>query len=181
VEYAEFGTDSNAAEWIEEFLALEASGWKGQEGSAMASREVHRKFFESLAGEAIRQGRCVMSALRLDGKMIAARTVLRAGGACFLFKMAYDEKYARFSPGLLLEIEALRGSAAGEYTDCCTAPDNTMFKRIWSDLRTIQEVVVAPGRRSGELALSVLPLLRWVNRVLLPGRAGGGRDGETDA
>ena len=139
----------------------------------MASREAHRTFFESMAGEAIRQGRWVMSALRLDGKMIAARTLLGASGGSFLFKMAYDEQYARFSPGLLLEIEAIQRMPAGaaDYTDCCTAPDNTMFKRIWRDLRTIQEIAVAPGSRSGELALSAVPLLRWAKRAFRPRRA----------
>src|SRR5262249_28105510 len=45
LEYRTLGPQGDAAAWVEDFLQLEASGWKGHEGSALALREQDRAFF----------------------------------------------------------------------------------------------------------------------------------------
>ena len=51
-----------------------------------------------------------MLALRLDGAPIAMKFNVEAGDGAFALKVAFDEAYARFSPGVALEIESIRGS-----------------------------------------------------------------------
>lgn len=63
--------EAGLAEWIEEFLALEASGWKGKAGSALASTPETRALFTKALAGAAAAGRLERLALRLDGRAIA--------------------------------------------------------------------------------------------------------------
>jgi CelD/BcsL family acetyltransferase involved in cellulose biosynthesis len=171
LEYDALTPNDDAAVWIEEFLQLEASGWKGRESSALASNEPDRSYFKSIATEAFRRGRLVMLALRLDGRPIAYKCNFLAGRGSFTFKIAFDENYARYSPGMLLEIENVRRLHAQsqiEWVDSCTDPFNFMFNRLWLARRTIQNLIVSTGKAPGAFIVSVTPLLSWINRKLKP-------------
>jgi hypothetical protein len=39
-----------------------------------------------------------------------------------------------------------------------------MINRLWSGRRTLQSLLVSTGTRRGDLAVSALPLLRWLRR-----------------
>src|SRR5262249_38625708 len=148
----------------------EASGWKGEGGSALASDEAARKFFVAVATEGFRQGRLMMLAFCLDGRPVAPRGNFLAGRGGFAFKNAFDERDAHFSPGVLIEIETIRRLHARpeiQWMDSCTASDNFMLNRLWIDRRTIQTLLVATGKTPGDLVVSTMPLLRWLNRKLL--------------
>jgi hypothetical protein len=167
LEYVELGPDDNVESWIEEFLELEASGWKGREGSALACSEADRRFFAMGAREAFRRGRLMMVAARLNGKAIAVRCNLVAAPGSFTFKTAFDESYARFSPGTLLEIESIRLLEAHpeiRWVDSCAHSDNVLYNRLCTDRRMISSVLIGTGKRPGDLIVSVLPVLRWLRR-----------------
>jgi CelD/BcsL family acetyltransferase involved in cellulose biosynthesis len=173
LEYEALASDDDATVWIEEFLQLEASGWKGRESSALASNESERSYLKSIATEAFRRGRLVMLAMRLDGRPIAYKLDFLAGRGAFTFKIAFDENYARYSPGMLLEIENVRRLHAQsqiEWTDSCADPFNFMFNRLWLARRTMQNLIVSTGKAPGDFVVSVTPLLSWINRKLKPGK-----------
>jgi CelD/BcsL family acetyltransferase involved in cellulose biosynthesis len=170
--------DDDVAVWIKEFLQLEASGWKGREGSALASNEAERSYFESIVTEAFRRSRLMMLALRLDGRPIAYRCGFLAGRGLFSFKIAFDENYACHSPGALLEVENVRRlhtQSQIEWADSCTGPFDSMFKRIWLSQRMIRDVIVSTGKAPGDLVVSMIPLLKWLNGKI--SRNGGGWNG----
>src|SRR5262249_53561419 len=85
LEYVEPGPDEPIERWIETFLQLEASGWKGREGTALACSETETQFFRTAAREAFRRQRLLMLALRLDDKTIAQRCSFLAGSGAFAF------------------------------------------------------------------------------------------------
>jgi CelD/BcsL family acetyltransferase involved in cellulose biosynthesis len=167
IEYGALAAGGDVQTWLEEFMALEASGWKGRERSALASSTADRQFFISAATEAFRRDRFEMLALRRNGRMIAARCGFAAGSAAYTFKIAYDESYARWSPGVLLEIENIRrlhGDSRIRWMDSFTSRDNAMFNRLWRDRLLLREVTVGTGHRRGDFIVSLLPLLRWLKR-----------------
>lgn len=45
--------------WIDDFLRIEASGWKGRNGSAMASNDANRRYFREIVTAAFRRGRLI--------------------------------------------------------------------------------------------------------------------------
>ncbi len=169
IEYDVLGQGDDIDARIEEFLQLEASGWKGREGSALASNAGERQYFEAIAREGFRRGQLMMSSLRLDGRPIAYKCDFLAGRGAFTFKIAFDENYARYSPGLLLEIHAIRrlhAQSRTDWVDSCTHPRNSMFNRLWPARRSIQTRVVSTGRAPGDLAVAMLPMLAWLRRKL---------------
>ncbi len=153
--------------WLEDLLRLEAAGWKGQQGSALASNEVNRRFAQRIFSEAFRRGRLLMAGVDLDGKPIARCSSFLAGKGAFAFKTAYDEQFAAFSPGIIAEIDRIRlfhDLPGVEWMDSFTTPDNDVLNRVWKDRRSIQRLLVGT-KPFGELVVAALPMLGWLKRL----------------
>ena len=161
-------------EWINRFLELEASGWKGREGGALALAEADQSFFRAAALTAHERGQLDLLALRHNGEFIAMKCNFLAAPGAFAARIAYDERYAHYSPGLLLELENIRqlhDRPQVEWMDSCAIPDHPMINRLWPDRRLMQTLVMATGRAPGALIVSLLPLFRWLNRQFRRRRA----------
>ncbi|AKM07193.1 GNAT family N-acetyltransferase [Pelagerythrobacter marensis] len=134
-------------QWIEEFLALEKAGWKGRNGSALADNPRTRDWFAQTMRGVAAHGRLERLGLTLEGKPIAMLANFIAPPGAFSFKTAYDERYARYSPGVLLQRENLdlltRDDVA--WCDSCAAADHPMIERIWREKRAMLRVNVAIG------------------------------------
>ena len=102
------GNDEPLEPWVQEFLALEKSGWKGREGTALACFPSRKRFTCDTLDQLNRRGKLLFWRMALDDKPIAMLFAMIAGNTVFLEKMAYDENYARFSPGVLLILEVTR-------------------------------------------------------------------------
>jgi hypothetical protein len=156
----------DARRWIADFLRLEASGWKGRQGSALACTEANRGFAEQTLTEAARRGRLQMVGIDFEGKPIARCCNLLAGKASYGYRVAYDEAFAYYSPGLMAEVEAIRDFhrlREVEWMDSMTNPDNALINRLWKHRRGLQSLLVGVGAW-GEFWVSILPLLHWAKR-----------------
>lgn len=165
--YDHLAPDGDLDAWLAEFIDLEAHGWKGRRGTALKHDPVALEVFRAYARGAFERGRWVMLALRLDGRAIAMKCDLLAGAGAVAFKIAYDEDYARFSPGVLLEIEHLRrlhAPGAPAWMDSGAAADHPMIGHLWRDRIAIETLVVPTGR-AGALAVAALPLARWASNA----------------
>ena len=139
--------DERLEDWTGEFLTLESAGWKGSAGSALASQDATRILFrEALSGAAAR-GRLERLALRLDNKPIAMLATFLTPPGAFSFKTAFDEEFARFSPGVLLQREYLNALTRPEiaWTDSCAAEDHPMIDHLWRERRTLGRLSIAIG------------------------------------
>ncbi len=165
----------DAGQWIEEFLQLEAAGWKGREGTAFAVKAANREFFVNMAKEAALRGRLEMLALRLDGRAIAMKCNLLSMGGSFAFKIAYDESFHRYSPGVLLELAQIRwlhADSSREWMDSCADSDHFMINRLWLDRKFLRTLVISTGHPLGNQAVRVVRLLKSI------ARSRGGHDSE---
>lgn len=135
--------------WIEEFLALEQTGWKGRNGSALADDRRTRDWFVQTLRGAATHGRLERLSLSLDGRAVAMLVNFLAPPGAFSFKTAFDESFARFSPGVLLQRENLDLLAHEEveWCDSCAAADHPMIERIWREKRAMVRVNLAIGGR----------------------------------
>jgi len=161
----EQGDDFDA--WVEEFLEFEAKSWKGKGGRALDCSETDRKYFVEIAREAFRRGKLMMLALRFNGRPIAYKVNFLSGAGSFAFKIAFDEEYGRYSPGVLLELENIRllhERTQIRWMDSCANPDRFMINQLWTDRRAIQTLVISTGKRQGDLVVAAIPLLKWGNR-----------------
>jgi CelD/BcsL family acetyltransferase involved in cellulose biosynthesis len=140
--------------WIEEFFALERAGWKGQNGSALDCADDTRALFRGALQGAAVAGKLELLTLRLDGRAIAMLVNFITPPGSFSFKTAFDEDYARFSPGVLLQIENLKLLERDglDWCDSCAAQDHPMIDSLWAGRRSIGRWSVAiggPVRRAG--------------------------------
>ena len=141
-------SDSEKLErWVDEFLALEAAGWKGDAGSALACASETKTLFRSAMMGAAAAGKLERLAFRLDGKPIAMLANFVSPPGAFSFKTAFDEDYARFSPGLLLQIENLDllNRSDVKWADSCAVEGHSMIERIWGDKRRMVSRNIAIG------------------------------------
>lgn len=163
------GTEEDPGSWIEDFLRLESSGWKRARG-AMALHPAQAAFFAASVRGAAARGRLRMCRLRSAGRTASIKVGLTApGGGSFAFKIAYDESFARFSPGVLLEVEDVRDlheDRAIAWMDSCAAPDHPMIDRLWPGRRRIRTVAVNLRGGVADLLLRAAPVAqRLAKRV----------------
>jgi hypothetical protein len=169
LEFSVLEPDGDLSRWNESFLKLEASGWKGREGSALACRGSHRAFFLEATAGAFQRNRLLMPAVLLGGTPIAQNSFFLAGHGCFYFKTGFDEQYAKFAPGFHLECETIRclHSRPGiDWMDTCTGRDNELYNRLFLDRRSIQTLLVPVRGGVREVAVSLLPALRSMKRAV---------------
>jgi len=163
VEYSTLEAKGDGPAAIEEFLQLEASGWKGREGSAIKLREGGHDFFMAMGRGAFAKDRLILQSLRVAGKVIASKFNVVGGKGAYVLKIAFDEDYSRYSPGDLLELENMRwfqGNNKIEWVDSCARPSSHHFYR-WLDRMMLQTVVIGSGHGIDDLFIAVLPLLQW--------------------
>ena len=139
--------DAGLARWIEDFLALEHSGWKGTNGSALGSHQTTTRMFKEALSGAATQGRLERLTLTLDGEPIAMLANFITPPGAFSYKTAFDERYARYSPGVLVQREnlALLGADGIDWCDSCAAADHPMIDHIWRERRPIGRLSIAIG------------------------------------
>jgi len=136
-------------EWVAEFLELEARGWKGESGSALACDTRTADLFADALNGAARRGRLERLALRLDGRPIAMLASFLTPPGAYSYKTAFDEDYARFSPGVLLQCEnlSLLERPGIAWVDSCASADHPMIDHFWRERRSIARHSIAIGGR----------------------------------
>ena len=92
---------------LDEGLALEAAGWKGEQGSAVLSSPTTDGFYREVARRFDARGELVLSSLRVDGTLAGFDLALLSGGRYCLLKTAYDEQRRRLGPGMVLRLDVL--------------------------------------------------------------------------
>jgi CelD/BcsL family acetyltransferase involved in cellulose biosynthesis len=135
---------------LESFLQLEASGWKGRQGTALLSDTADAAFVRGMVPAMAQRGDAEIHALYLDGEPLSVQVVLRAGTAAFTWKTAYNEAWRDASPGMLLLEDYTAAFLADEsiaYVDSC-AYDETSFMAAWSERQAIANLWfdVRPGK-----------------------------------
>ncbi len=93
---------------LTEAFRVEAASWKGREGSALALDPQVGTFYRRFAEAACERGLLRIGLLWIGETAVAMQLAVEMNGAFWLFKMGYDEEFARCSPGQLLMVESLR-------------------------------------------------------------------------
>jgi CelD/BcsL family acetyltransferase involved in cellulose biosynthesis len=143
---------------VDTFLELEASGWKGRAGTAMAVRG-DAPWFRSICAHFADRGRLQLLALESKNRVVAMHCNISANDALFNFKVAFDERFKPYAPGIQLELDAIRlfqETREERMMDSCAEPDNELINRLWRDRQPITTLVVGPNGPSGHLVRSAI-------------------------
>lgn len=157
---------------VERLLALEAAGWKGRARTAMLSIPGEADFFRAVCSTFATGRRLRLLSLEAAGTTVAMRCDVLAGERLFSLKTTYDERFARFSPGLLLEIDAVPifhdGPAAWLYSATNHA-DSPVFS-LYPDRQVLVDAVVILGGLTHQLVEKLaVPALRMLRREAAAG------------
>lgn len=143
---------------LEDFLALEACGWKGRRGTALIQGSGSATFLRAMGRAMAPSGRIHLDILRLNDQPIAAAIFLESGSRSWFWKIAYDEAYASFSPGVQLTLEAsqrqLRRNSM-ELTDSCAIADHPMINKLWPSRMAVVDIMVATRPQSSPAAMAL--------------------------
>ena len=134
---------------IEDFLSLEAKGWKGKCGTAFLSSPGQTAFLRALTRDLASQGKCRVDMLLRAGKPVAMGIVLRSGDSGAFWKTAFDEDFAACSPGVQLCLEITRRQIAdADYraTDSCAIANHPMIDHIWPQRIAVADMLLAIQR-----------------------------------
>jgi hypothetical protein len=147
---------------IETFMTLEASGWKGKRGTALAQDQGDAAFIRRATKTLAETGQCEIVTLRAGETPVAAAIVLRHQDRAFYFKLGVDERFAKFSPGVQLTLDLTRhlcADSAIASADSTASPDHPMINPIWRGRFAIGDVLI-PLRRND-------PVVTLIHAVLV--------------
>jgi CelD/BcsL family acetyltransferase involved in cellulose biosynthesis len=135
--------------WIDELVALEARGWKGRRGTALATNAVMATAFREALHRLAAEGSLRLWKIVFDGKPIAMMSGFVKGDQGWLGKIAYDETFAKYSPGVMLVLDATERLTDKErlaLVDSCAISNHPMINNIWRDRLALCDVMIkGPG------------------------------------
>jgi len=130
---------------VELFLALEASGWKGDRGTALRQNEGDASFIRRATRDLAETGQCEIVTMHAGDTPVAAAIVLRHQDRAFYFKLGIDERFAKFSPGVQLTLDLTRHLCADAVlvtADSTASAHHPMINPIWRGRLRIGDVII---------------------------------------
>ncbi|MGE3245848.1 MAG: GNAT family N-acetyltransferase [Beijerinckiaceae bacterium] len=130
----------------EDFMALEASGWKGQRGTALLCDPSLATFMRTMARRFAASDQFEIDGLTMNGKPIAMSIVLKSGPDAYFWKTAYDENFAQYSPGVLLALKFTARMLENPQIasmNSCALPNHPMIDHIWPDRIEMIDLLVS--------------------------------------
>jgi CelD/BcsL family acetyltransferase involved in cellulose biosynthesis len=119
-------------ELLTEGFGVEASSWKGRDGTAVVTHSRTRQFYWAIARWAASQGWLRLAFLRLDGYPLAFHCGLEEGGVYYPLKGGYDPRFSKFSPGSLMVQFTLEHAFATGLRRYEFLGGDEPYKLVWS-------------------------------------------------
>ena len=154
---------SAARNALEDFMRMEAAGWKGKQGTALLYRRETAEFIRNAVSAMAELGNAWFYALYLDGHPVSMQLVMRAGSTVFTWKTAYDERFQVFSPGMLLLEDYTSAFLADKSIVCVDscAQDDTGYMATWIERQPMADMWI-DVRRGGSMSFRTLGTLqKW--------------------
>ena len=172
VEFDVARTPAEMVTAVETFLTLEASGWKGQRGTALSQDDGDAAFVRRATSALAQTGQCEIVTLRAGEAPVAAAIVLRHQDRAFYFKLGVDERFAKYSPGVQLTLDLTRHLCADpsiSTVDSTASPEHPMINPIWRGRLAIGDVLI-PLRRNDPVVALIRTALGLRSAIREPAR-----------
>lgn len=133
---------------LSDFFAIEKAGWKGRAGSAAAQHAPLHVFMREALTALAAQGGARIDRLMQNGHPLAATIALRSGDTSWFWKIAYDEDFARASPGVQAALdltEALLAAPDIARADSCATAGHPMIEHLWGERLALADYLIAPS------------------------------------
>jgi CelD/BcsL family acetyltransferase involved in cellulose biosynthesis len=118
---------------LAEGFHLEAAGWKGEAGTAIACDPALLARYRALAHAYAARGELALYFLTAGGRRVAFHFALVDGGVYYLFKPGFDPALASYGLGHLLVDEVACDLGARGVRELDLLGDDLPWKRAWTD------------------------------------------------
>jgi CelD/BcsL family acetyltransferase involved in cellulose biosynthesis len=132
---------------LEEGFRVEASGWKARAGTAILSQPSTTLFYTDVAHWAALHGWLRLGFLRVRGRPVSFELALEKEGVVWLVKGGYDERAARYGPGIVLLHDLLEDAFNRDAREIDLLGSSEPYKLRWAN-QTRARSSVAAFRRS---------------------------------
>lgn len=102
--------ESEVAHHLETVFGIESRSWKRDTGSCVIANPDLQGFYTQISQEYAQHGSILVTFLRINKMPIAAQLCIVYGNRVWILKIAYDDTYRRYSPGMLLINELIKYS-----------------------------------------------------------------------
>jgi CelD/BcsL family acetyltransferase involved in cellulose biosynthesis len=145
----ELQSDGDLTPFITAFLKLEVESWKGKRGTAIGNSPQATKALQAGLEAMHRAGRLKFWLLTFNGEAIAALFALTDDGEATLGKIAHSQAFAKYSPGVLIILDATAALFADKTmvrADSNAIPNHPMIDRIWRDrIECVDALLAGPS------------------------------------
>lgn len=124
-------TGSALVQKLDECIRIEASGWKGRNGTAIRDRPFLHRFVRNYAATASRRGTLRICILRIAGQGVAMKIGVEFQNRLWFLKTGYDEDWMHISPGMLLTHEMIRYAFSKKLTGYEFLGSEEMWQHAW--------------------------------------------------
>jgi len=152
---------------VEDYIALEAAGYKTDIGVAMTTAAGEPEYFREMCARFAGLGRLHVLQLQAAGRLIAMQISVEAGDGLFLVKVGHDDAFGRFDPGVQLHFRAMEyfhHETAATFVRVCTFGGNPLLLRLYPERRPTSTWIIGLGNRMDQAVLRALLGAREVRR-----------------
>jgi CelD/BcsL family acetyltransferase involved in cellulose biosynthesis len=152
---------------VEEYVAMEAAGYKSVNGVALATVPGEAAYFHDMCERFAMSKHLLALSLECGGRTLGMQIWLRGHEGLFGVKVAYDERYAVYGPGALLHVEMFEHvhyNTDAQWIDTCAGPDNGFLFGLYPDRTRISTLLFALGGPVDKALVRNLPRVRSLHR-----------------
>jgi len=131
-------TNNELEEFLPDFLRIESSGWKGEMGTSASQQPHSITFLNQLIANFADAGQCEIYLLRANGESIAALFGIVTDRILYIFRIGYDERHHRVSPGHLIIENLMKETSAQRRFDIITPYNAPPWFRSWKPDQVLQ-------------------------------------------
>lgn len=169
-----FDADNNPQEFsaaIERFLALENSGWKGEQNSSLMAKNTDASWFGNMMVAAQTQSQGLLLEISLDERPVGMISVILSacGSTAYTLKIATDTEFKQYSPGsqtILRLTEHAYEKMPVIIIDSCAAENHPMINRLWPARRKVTNLPFSHGNHAVTFLVPATSLARSFGRAL---------------
>jgi CelD/BcsL family acetyltransferase involved in cellulose biosynthesis len=155
---------------FDRFLDLEASGWKGHNGTSLKQKPDDARYVLGVMRAMAGVDCAFATELRMGEKNIASGLFLRCGGEAYFWKTTYDEAFASHSPGVIFDLmltQWLYDQPWFQQLDTGSDDSVDPSTLIWKQRRPMANVVISldPHSFQGRTVVAGQNLRRWTKSI----------------
>ncbi len=142
-------TENSILDAIEGFLTLEAGGWKGRSGTALYSLKQIAAFSRQAVSALAKANQCEIHSMKVGDKIIASLICFKIKGEYFTWKIAFDENYNSYSPGVQIMLKASEhwlGKKGFVSADSLASANHSMIDHLWRERLDLGTLLIETGK-----------------------------------